>query len=95
LVAHVQLFIHQYPQVLLVRAALNHFIPQPVLIPGVAPTQMQGLALGFVEPREFHMDPLLELVLWTASHPSGVSTAPLSLVSSANFLRVHLILLSH
>jgi len=33
---HVQLFIHQYPQVLLSRAPLNPFIAQPVLIPGVS-----------------------------------------------------------
>jgi len=39
LLAHVQLFIHQHPQVLLGRAALNPFIPQPVLMPGVAPVQ--------------------------------------------------------
>jgi len=48
--AHVQLFIHQYPQVLLGRAALNPFIPQPVLIPGVALTQVQDPALGLLEP---------------------------------------------
>ncbi|KAK4824113.1 hypothetical protein QYF61_010736 [Mycteria americana] len=41
--AHVQLFIHQYPQVLLCRAALNPFIPQPVLILGVALSQVQDL----------------------------------------------------
>ncbi|KAK4831029.1 LOW QUALITY PROTEIN: hypothetical protein QYF61_014917 [Mycteria americana] len=58
--AHVQLFIHQYPQVLLHRAALNPFIPQPVLIPGVAPTQ--DPALGLVEPHEVPMGPLLQLV---------------------------------
>ncbi|KAK4823100.1 hypothetical protein QYF61_025838 [Mycteria americana] len=50
------------PQVLLHRAALNPFIPQPVLIPGVAPTQVQDLALALVEPHEIHMGPLLELV---------------------------------
>ncbi|KAK4816649.1 hypothetical protein QYF61_019626 [Mycteria americana] len=60
--AHVQLFIHQYPQVLLCRAALNPFIPQPVLIPGVAPTQVQDLALDLVEPHEVHTGPLLQLV---------------------------------
>ncbi|KAK4826191.1 hypothetical protein QYF61_006135 [Mycteria americana] len=60
--AHVQLFIHQYPQVLLHRAALNPFIPQPVLILGVAPTQVQDLELGLLEPHEVHMGPLLELV---------------------------------
>ncbi|KAK4825848.1 hypothetical protein QYF61_003099 [Mycteria americana] len=52
----------QYPQALLCRAALNPFIPQPVLIPGVAPTQVQDLALGLVEPHEVHMGPLLQLV---------------------------------
>ncbi|KAK4828585.1 hypothetical protein QYF61_027675 [Mycteria americana] len=60
--AHVRLLIHQYPQVLLHRAALNPFIPQPVLIPGVAPTQVQDFALGLVEPHEVHTGPLLELV---------------------------------
>jgi len=61
LVAHVQLFIHRYPQVLL-RAVLNPFIPQPVLIAGVALTQMQDLAYGPVEPHEVHTSPLLKLV---------------------------------
>lgn len=40
--------------------------PSPRLcewIPGIAPTiQEQGLALGLVEPHEFHMGPLLEVV---------------------------------
>jgi len=62
LVAHVQLFIHQYPQVLLSKAALNTFISQPVLIAEVALTQVQDLALGLVEPHEVHTGPLLELV---------------------------------
>ncbi|KAK4806069.1 hypothetical protein QYF61_010278 [Mycteria americana] len=38
--AHVQLFVHQYPQVLFCRAALDHIIPQPVLKPRIAPTQV-------------------------------------------------------
>jgi len=39
---------------------------------GVASTQVQGLAFGFVEPHEVHMGPLLSLPrsLWMASHPS-------------------------
>ncbi|XP_068862881.1 metalloreductase STEAP2 isoform X1 [Aphelocoma coerulescens] len=40
--------IHQQPQVLLGRAAPHPFIPQSVLILGVALTQMQHLALGQV-----------------------------------------------
>ncbi|KAK4810053.1 hypothetical protein QYF61_005116 [Mycteria americana] len=60
--AHVQLFIHQYPQVPLHRVALDHIIPQPVLVSGVALTQVQELALGLVEPHEVHMGPLLKLV---------------------------------
>jgi len=43
LLAHVELLIHQYPQLLLSRAALKLFIPQPVLILRVAPTDMQDL----------------------------------------------------
>ncbi|KAK4827094.1 hypothetical protein QYF61_014196 [Mycteria americana] len=62
LLGHIQLFIHQYPQVLLHRAALNPFIPQPVLILGADPTQVQDLVLGLAEPHEVHMGPLLQLV---------------------------------
>ncbi|KAK4812272.1 LOW QUALITY PROTEIN: hypothetical protein QYF61_012947, partial [Mycteria americana] len=58
--AHVQLFVHQYPEVLFCRAALDHIIRQPVLIPGLAPTQ--DPALGLVEPHEVHTAPLLQLV---------------------------------
>ncbi|KAK4820661.1 hypothetical protein QYF61_002865 [Mycteria americana] len=47
----------QYSQVLVCRAALNSFIPQPVSIPGVAPTHVQTQ-----EPHEVHTGPLLELV---------------------------------
>ena len=60
--AHGQLFIHQCSQVLLSRAALNPFIPQPVLIQGFALTQVQDLELGHVEPHEVHTDPLLQPV---------------------------------
>ncbi|KAK4821878.1 hypothetical protein QYF61_004394 [Mycteria americana] len=52
----------QYPQVVLRRAALNAFIPQPVLIPQGAPTQVQDSAFGLVEPHEVHTGPLLQLV---------------------------------
>jgi len=62
LVAHVQLFIHRQPQVLLGRDLLNSPIPQPVLIVGIALTQMQDLAVGLVEPHEVHTGPLLKLV---------------------------------
>ncbi|KAK4813810.1 hypothetical protein QYF61_026414, partial [Mycteria americana] len=62
LLAHVQLFVHQYPQVLFRRATLDHIIPQPVLKPRIAPTQVQNVALGLVEPHEVHTGPLLELV---------------------------------
>jgi len=61
LVAHVQLFIHQYPQVLLGRAALNPFIPQSELIAGFAPIHVWDLALGLIEPHEVHTGPLLKL----------------------------------
>jgi len=60
--ARVQLFIHQYPQVLLGRAALKPFIVQAMLILGIALTHMQDLVLGLVELHEVHAGPLLELV---------------------------------
>ncbi|KAK4820289.1 hypothetical protein QYF61_022859 [Mycteria americana] len=40
LLACVQLFVHQYPQVLFHRAALDRIIPQPVLKPRIALTQV-------------------------------------------------------
>jgi len=53
----------------------------------IAPTQVQDLALGLVESYKVHMGPQLKAD--KASLPSSLSTAPLSLVSSANLLRVH------
>jgi len=60
--AHEQLFIPQYPQVLLGWAAPSPLIPQPALVAEVAPTPVQDLALGLVESHGVHMSPLLELV---------------------------------
>ncbi|KAK4824005.1 hypothetical protein QYF61_009219 [Mycteria americana] len=76
LLAHVQLFIHQYPQVLLHRAALNPFIPQPVWIPGAALTQVHLAFLKLMRFTQAHFSSLSRS-LWMASHPSGVSNAPL------------------
>jgi len=64
--AHVKLFIHQYPQVL-----LGPCIPQSVLLEGVAPTHVQDLALGLVEPQTQFSS--LSRSLWMASCPSGMS----------------------
>ena len=96
LLAHVWLAIHQYPQVLFRRAVLYPYIPQLLLIAGVATTQVQVLVLGFVEPHEVFLGLQLEPVwsLWIPSRLSGMSTAPHSLVSFANLLRVHSIPLS-
>ena len=60
LLAHVHLAIHQYLQVLFGRAALNPFLSQLVLLVGVASTQLQDLALGFVKTHEVHLGPLLK-----------------------------------
>ncbi|KAK4829041.1 hypothetical protein QYF61_001846 [Mycteria americana] len=57
--AHAQLFIHQYPQVLLCRAVLNPFMAQPVSMFGIALTQVLDLALGLVQPHEVRMGPPL------------------------------------
>ncbi|KAM9644853.1 uncharacterized protein ACIBXB_013062 [Morphnus guianensis] len=69
--AHVQLFIHQYPQVLVHRAALNPFIPHLVMIPGIALTKVQDLALDLVELHDVHTGPFetLALILAAATVP--------------------------
>ena len=59
---YLQLPIYQYPRVFFIRAALNPFIPQLVLVMGVALTQVQDLELGFDEPHEVHLGPLLKPV---------------------------------
>ena len=61
LLAHVQLLIHLYPQVLLCRAALSEFF-QPVHTSGITLTQVQHFVLGLVEPREVHVAPLFKTV---------------------------------
>jgi len=88
LLARVQLFIHQYPQILLGRAALNPFIRQPAPIPGVTLTHVQDLAPGLVEPHEVHMGLLLELVKVPLDGiPSLQGTGCTTLVSSAVLFR--------
>ncbi|PKU39851.1 hypothetical protein llap_9848 [Limosa lapponica baueri] len=62
LLAYVELLINQHPQVLLLRAALNPFTTQPVLISGISPTHVQDPALGLVEPQEVLTGPLLKPV---------------------------------
>lgn len=62
--AHLQLVLHQNPQVFPCGTGFNLLIPQPVLILGIASTQMQdlGVGLGLVEPHDLPIDPLLEHV---------------------------------
>ena len=62
MLAHVQLAIHQYPQVFLNRAVLYLLVPQLVFIAGIAMIQVPDHAFGFVEPYEVHLDPLLKPV---------------------------------
>ena len=64
------------------------FISQLVLVMGVDLIQVQDLVFRFVEPHEVYLG--LSRSLWMASHTSGVSTEPYSVLSSANLLRVHL-----
>lgn len=59
---HVGILVHQHPQMLLFRAALDPFCAQPVLVLGIAPTQMQVHALGLVEFHEDCSGPPLKLV---------------------------------
>ncbi|CAM9177511.1 unnamed protein product, partial [Bubo scandiacus] len=49
LLGHVELLVNHYPQVLLLRAALNPLIAQPVFVLGIALAHVQDLVLGLVE----------------------------------------------
>ena len=59
LLDHVELLIHQYFQVLLLRAALNPFSSQPASVLGIAPIHVQDLALGPVKLHEVCTGPCL------------------------------------
>ena len=59
LLVHVQTDIHQHPQGLISRDVLNPFALQFVLTVGVAITQEQDTALGFFEPHEILLGPVL------------------------------------
>lgn len=65
------------------------FFSQSLPISEIAPTQVQYLALGLVEPHEVHVGPLLRPVWinWMVFLSSVVSTAAHNLVSFVNLLR--------
>lgn len=77
-------------QVHLLRAVVKTFSAQLLFVLGIAPTQVQSLALGFLELHEGHQTQFstLSRSLWMASLPSSLSTAPRSQVLSGNLLRV-------
>ncbi|KAJ7401265.1 hypothetical protein BTVI_97626 [Pitangus sulphuratus] len=60
--AALQVFIHKNPQVLVIRAALNEFLSQSLLMSGIAPTQVQHFALRLVELHEVLLGSLLIFV---------------------------------
>jgi len=82
--------------VLLHRAALSELFSQTVHISEIASTRLQHVALSLVEPHYVHRGLLFKPLQspWMTSLLSVAVTAPLSLVSSANLLRVHSIPLS-
>lgn len=59
---HVQLPSTNIPRSFSAGLWFHSYIAQHVLIVGIATTQVQDLTLGFVEPREVHLGPLLEPV---------------------------------
>lgn len=50
---HVELFVHQHPQVLFLRASLNPFSAQLVFSLGIVPAQVLDLVPGFVDYMRF------------------------------------------
>ncbi|PKU42718.1 hypothetical protein llap_6967 [Limosa lapponica baueri] len=79
LLAHGHPIVHQNSQVFLHRAALQLVSPQPVLVHGVIPLQVQDPTLALVEFHQVPLCPTLQPVqvllyggtaFWYASHPS-------------------------
>ena len=62
LLAHVKLFIHQDPQVLLCKAALKDHSFQYVWMLGIPPAQVQNSALCRIEPHQVHPGPSFQPV---------------------------------
>ncbi|KAK4818988.1 hypothetical protein QYF61_022819 [Mycteria americana] len=62
LLAHIQVAVDQHPQVLLCLAAFQPLFPKPVVLHGVAMTQVQDLALGLVEPHTIDLGPSIQPV---------------------------------
>lgn len=63
LLADVQHFTHQNTQSLLCRDALNGFFSQSTFMSGITLTQLQHLALGFIELPQVFMGPYSSLGL--------------------------------
>ncbi|KAJ7407064.1 armadillo repeat containing 1 [Pitangus sulphuratus] len=59
--SRIKLFIHKHQQVILARTNVYQFSAQPAPGLGIAPTQVQHLALGLVELREVCTSPPLQL----------------------------------
>ena len=55
--------------------------PQPVLVPGVVPPEVQDFTLPLVEPREAPVSPFLQPVeVPLNAQPPGVSATPLGFI---------------
>lgn len=91
LLGHFQLDVHWNPQVHFFRDAFQSVDSQHALMPGAVPPQVQDLAL-LVELHEVHFSPYLQPLQITLKgrkkKKPGVSTSPLSFVSSTDLLRV-------
>jgi len=59
LLANAEFLINKHCQGLLHRAALNSFSTNPLFLLEIAPTQVQDLALGFVDSHKVHTGLLL------------------------------------
>ncbi|KAK4827170.1 LOW QUALITY PROTEIN: hypothetical protein QYF61_015132 [Mycteria americana] len=62
LLAHIQLAVNQYPQVLFPWAAFQPLFPKPVALHGVVVLQVQDPALGLVEPHTIDFSPSIQPV---------------------------------
>ena len=96
LLAHIELFVHKNPEVLLCRAVLNNFSTSLYTYLGLPQLKWKTLHFVLLNLIQFtctHFSSL-SMSLQMASITSVVSTSPFSLMSSLNLLRVYSIPLS-
>lgn len=79
LLLHIQLDVHQDPQVIFCRAACQFVCPQPVSLQGVLPSQVQDFVFVLAEFHEVHAGVFIRIQKqWDKNNANDVTSLPFS-----------------